>query len=655
MHIEVKICVLSVSMSIISSAVMTGRDKTDTVPADTAKTEVLKQSQVHAGRAVPARNITPLVKLYSRTDLPAAPRSSYESVLRMLPSVDVRERGAKSAQVDIALRGGTADQTMIMLNGIDFTDARTGHQSHSLPIDLESVSGMSLLEGVPGAGALNGAIDISTAPLYSRYLRSEISAGQYGYYYGNLSGAYTFENADIFASASVRNSDGYQKNTDFRNYNAYFRSRISSDKAGSFDFQLGGQSRKFGSNGFYAAYNPNQYEETSTVLTSLKWNAVFGNIASGASVSYRHNTDRYDWVRGTVSNRHVTDNVGADLFATLNWIGGNSTLGADFRYNKIKSSNLGEPLAEPLGPDGVFKKGQTRCVSNIYLKHNKAWEKAGLSAMGGASFSPYGTSGLWSASAWYNPFKGFSIKASTGESMRLPTFTDLYYTSSAQINNPDLVPEKAYTVNLGISWQNEHWFANADSYFRNTRNKIAWVWRDKFSVGDTEYTSKWHSEQQAKVLTWGVELSSGYINDESVLRRASLSYAFIDSNEKSAMTTSTVMDYLRHKAVASVELAFLKYFSLNISGAVFDRAGGYNDYEFDADGQPVRNEEGVMITHKRDFRPYFNLDARLECRLRNICVFVDGNNLTNTRYCDFGGVVMPGVWITSGVSVTLKK
>jgi len=49
-------------------------------------------------------------------------------------------------QADISIRGGSPDQTMMLLNGINFTDARTGHQTHSLPIDMDCVSGIELIE-----------------------------------------------------------------------------------------------------------------------------------------------------------------------------------------------------------------------------------------------------------------------------------------------------------------------------------------------------------------------------------------------------------------------------------------------------------------------------------------------------------------------------
>ena len=102
----------------------------------------------------------------------ATPVQSFEAALRTLPAVDLRERGGKSSQADISIRGGSADQTMVMLNGINFTDARTGHQSHSLPVDIESVSSVSLVRDVPGTGALSGAVNLAVRGIVQNYLRS---------------------------------------------------------------------------------------------------------------------------------------------------------------------------------------------------------------------------------------------------------------------------------------------------------------------------------------------------------------------------------------------------------------------------------------------------------------------------------------------------
>ena len=48
-------------------------------------------------------------------------------LLDYLPGVDIRTRGSNGAQADISMRGGTFDQVLILLNGVNITDPRTVH------------------------------------------------------------------------------------------------------------------------------------------------------------------------------------------------------------------------------------------------------------------------------------------------------------------------------------------------------------------------------------------------------------------------------------------------------------------------------------------------------------------------------------------------
>lgn len=593
-------------------------------------------------QSAPVRNAESQTPLFDRKAAAAAPFQTLESALRTAPSVDIRERGSKGTQADISIRGGSFDQTMVLLNGIDFTDARTGHQSHSLPIDLDVVSGVELLEGIPGVGAYAGAVNIRTAPLAPQYLRLEGSGGQYGYAYHNLSGACTTGRFTIQAAESYRRSDGYRHNTDFATYNAFIRATGETPKAGMFDLQAGYQNRAFGSNGFYAAYNPDQWERTTTALASLRWLKTAGRFSFGAAASYRKNFDRYDWTRGTAMNRHNTDNVGARAWADCNWRAGTSALGGDYAFSHIYSTNLGEKLAVAKGD---YTHAKARHTGNIYLRHTKAWRHADFAASVGASLTPYGTTPLWSIAAGYMPVEGLRLSTGAAQSMRLPTFTDLYYTSPAQINNLDLRPEKAITVRLGADYVHRHWSASVLGYYRAGRDIIDWVWHPEDDPV-TEWRSKWHSEQTSSLDTYGAELSGGYTANRGFLRRATLSYAFVTTDRSSELMAKSAMDFLRHKATLAFEVHFLRRFSLAVTASAADRNGSYTYY-------PVAGDTTVNET--RDYAPYFLLDARLTWEKGCCRLYVDGTNLTDTHYCDLGGIPLPGTWVTAGAVLTIGR
>ncbi len=634
LHREVTIGVLSVTMSIL---LLSARR----VAAQEADTTAIRSLQIDevgisGSQTSPTPNALATITLFDRKTQAAAPVQTLEAALRLTPSVDLRERGGRGAQADIAIRGGSFDQTMVLLNGIDFTDARTGHQSHALPVDLETISAVELIDGLPGVGAYAGAVNIRTVPLHPDYLRFDASGGSYGYGYANLSGAVTGRRCSLFGAVSYRHSDGYRHNTDFDNGNAFVRATWESRQAGYFEFQTGWQMREFGSNGFYAAYNPDQWERTSTALASLKWQKRIGRLLVGASASYRKNFDRYDWTRGMPMNRHNTDNVGAGAWADCAWLGGTTSFGGNYAYHHIFSTNLGEPLELP---HGDYTHAKARHTGNLWLRHTLQRGRFEAAASAGISLTPYGESALWSISAGYGFASGVHLNAGVSQSMRLPTFTDLYYSSPAHVNNLDLVPEHAVTYRIDADYAKRRWSFRAAAYYRAGRDIIDWVRREEFD-------GKWHSEQTNLLNTYGAEVSCEYSVETGFLRRITFAYGYTTTDRMTDAEAQSAMDFMRHKAVLSAEVHVWRRLSFVLTGSVYDRNGSYTDY-------PVAGDPQTKTL--RDFKPYFLLDGRLSWE-KGICrLYADATNLTGTRYCDMGGIPLPGLWVTGGLTLTVGK
>lgn len=61
------------------------------------------------------------------------------------------------------------------------------------------------------------------------------------------------------------------------------------------------------------------------------------------------------------------------------------------------------------------------------------------------------------------------------------------------------------------------------------------------------------------------------------------------------------------------------------------------------------------LSEVRDYEPYFLLDGRLQWE-KGICrLYVDATNITDSRYCDLGGIPLPGAWVTAGVALTIGR
>lgn len=649
-HRVVRIGVLAVGMSILLlTAEEVAAQQSDSLRV--YRDLQIQEVGVTGTRPSPGRSLQSQTPVFDRASEAAAPLQTLEAAMRLSPSIDVRERSGKGVQADISLRGGSPDQTMVLLNGINFTDARTGHQSHSLPVDLDCVSGIDLVEGITGVGAYAGAVDIRTQPLYPTYLRTNVEGGAYGYLYSNLSGAVRHDRLSLFAAGLLRRSDGYTYNTDFRNVNGYLRMTWDTPQAGYFDVQAGVQGRRFGSNGFYAVYNRDQFEQTSTALGSVRWMKQYGKLRVQANVSYRKNFDRYEWLRGTPTNYHNTDNVGAEWWNELRSGLGTTTLGGDYMYHHIFSSNLGDAMTTPRGN---YKCAKSRHVGNLWLRHSWQGRHFGAGASGAVSFTPYGTSVLWSVAGRWSGDTGWHAEAGAAQSMRLPTFTDLYYTSAAQINNLDLKPERAITYHLQTGYSDGKWQLAARLFYRDGRNVIDWVWRDSLVVDGRWVYDKWHSEQSSRLGTFGSEITAEYRPSHGWLRRASLGYGYLTTSRRNDIRTSSVLDYMRHKLSLAVELRFLRRLTWSMTGTLYDRYGFYNRYLRDASGALLTDDAGRMVTEEVEFKPYFLLDGRLGWQKGVLALHVDLSNMTDTNYCDFGGLRRPGFWITAGATFTLR-
>lgn len=648
LHKVVKIGVLSLGMSILTlpyNVALAQKQANDTV-----RKEMLDEIKVVTQRSNPTRGMISPVQAYSRVKMVNLPLQTVETALKVNPAVDLRERGAKGVQADISLFGGSTDQTMIMLNGVNFTDAQTGHQSHALPIDLEGVSGINLIGGVPGIGAFTGAVNVTTAPLYPNYIRGELSGGQHGYLYGSLSGAVQKGDLSAMVISSLRKSDGYIQNTDFKKVNFYTRITYDSQKAGVFDFQAGYQNKFFGANSFYSLKYPNQAEQTETYLASLRWRKHFlKNLSVGSIISYRKNYDRFELFRGSDNapawysghNYHNTDNVGVNINLDYKWIAGTSSIGADYTFNHIYSNVLGDELPEKLPIKGeldkYYLKAKGRNIINGWLRHNAKVGKFDFVGSANYAYSPYGSSFMWSLGAGYHPINSVGINISAAESMRLPTFTDLYYTTSTHTGNIKLAPENAITYratfdfngaalkgNSGLAGFN----AYASVFYRNGKNIIDWVKKDE--------ESKWESMQITKLNTFGTEVSVSY-SLKKVLKDISVSYGYIYSDKKSGDYISQyALDYLKNKVSLSANIEIVKDLTLNVMGTWFDRNGNY------------LNAKSELVP----YNSYWSLDARLNWDFSKFGVFVDATNILNAKYFDYGGLLQPGTWVIGGIRIT---
>src|SRR5208337_2177692 len=145
LHLIIKICVLSISYALIKPSQIV---KAQVDSTSLTKTTELEEVEISGQRSpVVGSQLTRIVTVLTKSEIEQAPVISVNDLLRQISLVDIRERGPNGAQADVSIQGGTFDETLILLNGINITDPQTGHYDLVLPLDIESVDRIEVLKG----------------------------------------------------------------------------------------------------------------------------------------------------------------------------------------------------------------------------------------------------------------------------------------------------------------------------------------------------------------------------------------------------------------------------------------------------------------------------------------------------------------------------
>ena len=665
---EVVCSVLSVATLTYASAesVATNPVVTDSATMTTAREMMLEEVSVTGSRAPLTKSqAARMVTVLDRRDIAQAPVQSVNDLLKYAVGVDVRQRGPIGAQTDISIRGGTSEQIILLLNGINICDPQTGHNAMDLPVDLSEIVRIEVLEGpagrIYGSSSLVGAINIVTKPASKTSTTLNLEGGSYGY--AKASGRANLKQGawNNQLSAGYSRSDGYSRsksgdlNADFSGAKAFYQGQYE-DQQVRINWHLGIADKGWGSSTSYASPKwqaDNQYEHTTKLYSAIQAETHFGKLRLMPSIYWNQNKDRYEGYRGQPDlmkyNYNRTDVYGVNLSSYFDWFSAESSpdhggriqmrtaFGAELRNEDLVSGNLGEPLAQKhhiSGTDRDYELGVNRTNISAYLEHNVLLRKFTLSAGFVAVKNTWSNMNMTvypGIDLSYRPNSNWTLHASYNTSLRMPSFTEMYYKLQGYQADPHLKPEEMSALEAGVTFQYSPFTFNATIWHHNGRNMIDWIM-------DTSKGSEavWQSVNHTKINSTGIETGIDF-TIKALQARIGYGYIHQDKELEEHIVSQYALEYLRHKLTARVDLPLVKRLTLGLNFRWQDRVGQYTDF----DG----------ATH--DYEPYALLDARLTWQQNQWKVYAEANNLTDKRYRDYGLVEQPGRWLIFGASITL--
>ncbi len=550
------------------------------------------------------------VTVLDRGALDRMPVRTITEALHWAMGADVLERSPASA--DLQLRGASYDQVLVLVNGVRMSDPQTGHFDLDLAVPLDRVQRIEVMLGPAsalfGADAVGGVVNIVTKTPESE-AEIRIEGGSFGT--SALSGTASDRRGVWGASAGAdyERSDGHRDGTDFEILDL----RGSGDGrlgAGRLNWSAGRARRDFGAADFYGPFPA--YEKTRTTTGAVSWKA---SSAHGVSITprltYRRHVDDFFLHRDDPEfyhNHHVSTQAGGDLVARLPVSTSSSlALGGEWARESLTSNNLGDRHQDRAGLFGEVG------------WHPGAIEtRAGLRVDWRQGLAPFVSP---SASMAVPAGAHLRLRAAAGRAFRTPTWTERYYTDPANVGNPDLAPERAWSSEVGADAALPAGIlARATAFTRHTDDLIDWV------RPASDSSAPWETENVQSAVFHGLELSLGGLRLGGVSLGARGSWLTVHADEPSGFTSKYALRPLV-RTVAATASGVLPG-GLLLSGQVLERAR--------------RGESGVVL-----------VDARLSWPTPFGAVFVSGTNLGAAYYLDVSGKPAAGRALSAGLRASV--
>ncbi|MFB0526829.1 MAG: TonB-dependent receptor plug domain-containing protein [bacterium] len=586
------------------------------------------------------------VSVITREEIAESDARNVGEVLNNRLGVGIRRYGTLGAKSQIALRGCSAFQTLVMIDGRPVNSISDGLADLSqFPIDnierIEVVRGPA--SALYGANALGGVVNIITREAKEEKITADVNLGMgsFGTQIARLNFATMGTNVKAYFTMSNNTSDGWRKNSAYDNRNFTGRLAYNAGKIGNFELRGGYYREKLGLPGenykldpitnerilfgerFASDPNHNREDEKEYAVLEYSNGGKNSKLLLKAYGSNDQKRDRNPDKPRDDLHENVTQGIETQL-DTLYGI----TLGMDIHQDKYKQRDE---------VDSQTKISEKTLNESMFLQ--EALSLKPMIATLGVRYDHHSAYG-----GQINPSfslvcqlsqQGESLKLSfnLGRGFRAPTFCDLYqpYTEYEEYDaegTPNLKPEKAWAYDLGFEHQLGNLLLSKITLFEtNIEDLIDWAW-----VPSAKPWGFWFPSNVAKAYSQGIEVE--FIHQIMSGLSHSVNYTYIHSASKGEGEDKyEIAPYKPHNRV-NYRINYTNNFGLKVSLGT----------EYVDEQWTVRGKTGDRLPE------YFLLNARIAQRIRNLEAYISLDNILDKKYQTVFGFPMPGRTIMAGIS-----
>ena len=567
------------------------------------------------------------IQVISKEEITESPANNVAELLQQLAGIDIRRRGVSGMQAVLYIRGGGFDQTLLLIDGIKVEDAQTGHHTMNMALPIEVIERIEIIKGsasrVYGQNAFSGAINIITSKVAENMVSVSLESGSYKQQNASVTISRKNEDQSVLFHYSNNSSDGHKYNTDYKNEN-YFLKNSFEIKGLPIDMISSFNERKFGANGFYASPEAiDQYEETQASLLAFSTKIISNNFIIKPKLYWKRNQDMYVYLRDNPSvyrNLHITNKIGAELNGSYESNNGITGFGVDISSIKLSSNNLGE---------------RKRTMVNLFLEHQMKFAENKIDVTPGVAFS-YFSDVSTNQNYQNNFFRNFfmypgidigyvlnddvKLYSNIGYTYRVPTYTDLFYTSPTTIGNENLKPEKAFTKEIGLDYTKGNFNFIFTLYNRDASDVIDYV--------KNVESAPWEAFNIREINTKGYELGLTYNFYVASFLNHSIKIGYSNIKDDLKQTDFNFSRYSLNSLKNHLTTSYSFEIKKNLKSSIIYK---YAERNFGED--------------------YSVMDIKVSYTLKKYNLYITANNLFDTIYSETNLVEMPGRNILLGLNV----
>ena len=533
-------------------------------------------------------------------------------VLRQDSSIFLEQRGAGGAQSDLVLRGGSFAQTLVLLDGFRINDSQTAHHNLDLPLPLEAIDSIQVLQGagstLHGVDALSGVVDFLTVAPRHDSLLLRAGAGSFGANEESLMAEAERGRWSARLTADRNFSTGFIADRDYRNEDASLESWTGT-RLGVSDFLFAASDRSFGADQFYGNYP--SWERTKGWFAGVRQEV---GAHTQAAFAFRRHTDEFVLIRdnpAVYENNHIDGSWQASLRHTLDLhSAGLLLMGLEADGDSIRSNNLGTHA-------------RNRGAGYLDLDLRPAKARWNLSAGLREEIFSGGAQSVWSPqlAGSVRVAPSLKLRADAGYGFRIPTYTDLYYSDPSTLGNPNLKPESAWSGEGGADWTPGNKLElSATGFYSRQHDTIDYVRADP--------AAQWHAVNLSGLHFAGVETQMTWMPARS--QRIQVAWTALHGAQS---------------ALNGLESEYVFNYPVNNIHASWTATLGHEWL--------VTNAVQIAERYQQTAYPVWN--AAIARRTGWLRPYLRLSNLSNTGYQEISGVAMPGRAITGGIAIELGR